>query len=84
LTTEELDELYQDYPDLVGFTGFDGAILGVVERFGTEAVLLYDYEKCIDILVFEGMSYEDACDYFSFNVIGAWVGDYTPAFAHLR
>jgi hypothetical protein len=63
--------------------GFDDAIVGVVERFGQEAVVLYDRTKYLDILMRGGMTEEEAGEWFSFNVIGAWVGDLTPAFATL-
>jgi hypothetical protein len=39
----------------------------------------YDYDKVIKILM-EDMSYEEAVEYFDFNVIGGWVGDSTPVF----
>ena len=31
------------------------------------------------------MEYEEAIEYFEFNVVGAWVGDNTPVFiSHMR
>lgn len=63
--------------------GFDDAIVGVVERFGMPPVVLYNRERCISILMEDGLDREDAEEHFSFNVIGAWVGEYTPAFATL-
>jgi len=59
---------------------FDEAFVGVVERFGMEPVALYDRDKIIEILMRDGLSWEDAEDHFGFNMIGAWVGDKTPAF----
>ncbi|WP_273854045.1 hypothetical protein [Guptibacillus spartinae] len=64
--------------------GFDDAIIGYVQRCGM-MVVLYDARKCIEILVIdEGMTEEEALDYFSYNVLGAWVGENTPAFAFLE
>ena len=61
--------------------GFDEAIIGTVERFGdSEAIVLYDKEKVIQILMKE-MSREEAEEYFYYNIIGAYVGEGTPAFA---
>ena len=61
--------------------GFDEAIIGTVERFGdSEAIILYDKEKVIQILMKE-MSREEAEEYFYYNIIGAYVGEGTPAFA---
>lgn len=28
----------------------------------------------------DGMTYEDAQEYYDFNVVGAWVGEATPCF----
>ena len=62
--------------------GFDEAFIGMVERCGLPApVVLYDKGKCIQILIDrDGMTYEDAEEFFDFNVTGAWVGEYTPMF----
>jgi len=61
--------------------GFEDALIGYVEIF-SKLIALYDKEKCIEILMKrDGMNYEGACDYFEFNVQGAFVGDGTPAFA---
>ena len=58
--------------------GFDGAIIGVGQRCGRENIVVYDQEKCIGILMHEGMSREDAEEYFQFNTLGAWLGEETP------
>lgn len=64
--------------------GFDAALLGYVEMFGKEPVALYDRDLCIKILMDrDGMDEDEAEEFFSFNVIGAFVGPYTPAFATL-
>ena len=60
--------------------GFDEAILGVGYRCGQDEILVYDRDMCIHILVKDGMSYEEAVEYFEFNVEGSWVGDLTPMF----
>lgn len=64
--------------------GFDEALIGYVQR-GAMMVALYDTRKCIEILITsEGMSEEEALEYFEYNILGAWVGDGTPAFAYLE
>ena len=70
-------------PDALVMNEFEDACIGMCESFGRPAVALYDYGKILTILVSQGMSYEDAVAHFSFNIGGAWVGDYTPAFAIL-
>ena len=62
--------------------GFDDAIIGMVEDFHHTPVVLYDKDRCIDILA-EDMPREEAIEYFEFNVIGSYVGENTPKFAML-
>lgn len=59
------------------------ALVGYVEGFGKETVALYDKDKVIDILIKDGMTCEEAIEYFDYNIIGAYVGEFTPAFATL-
>lgn len=60
--------------------GFEEAFIGIARQFG-KPFGVYDRKKCIDILVErDGMSYEEADEYFAYNVEGAWVGENTPAF----
>jgi hypothetical protein len=35
----------------------------------------------LNILIDDGMSYTDAVEYMSFNVLGSYVGEKTPIFA---
>ena len=61
--------------------GYDKAFLGVFDRVGQPTVFVYDYNKCVELLMINGnMSNEDAEEYMQFNVVGAWVGAGTPAF----
>ena len=63
--------------------GFDEAIIGVAERINLGPVAAYSVEKIIEILMErDEMTYEDAYEYFSYNVIGAWMGEYTPVFIY--
>jgi hypothetical protein len=59
---------------------FDKAIVGVVTNIKTQAVC-YDVNKIIKILMKEDkMTEEEAREYFEFNILGAWVGEYTPMY----
>lgn len=81
LTEEERDRLGEANPEALLADGFEEAYLGIFMRFGQEPLASYDYGKCIDVLMQrDGMSYEDAVEFFDFNVIGAWMGDGTPVF----
>jgi hypothetical protein len=59
---------------------FDEAFVGVCHQYGRSAIALYDRQKVLDIFVRDGCSEEEAIEHFEFNVIGAWVGEFTPAF----
>ena len=59
--------------------GFDKAIIGVADDIATSSQrLIYDVDKCIQILMDQGMSDEEAVEYFEFNVSGSYVGENTP------
>ena len=64
--------------------GFDDAILGIGQRF-TQIFVVYDYAKVIATLMTrDGMSHEDAVEFYEFNIVGAWVGEGTPCFLTTR
>jgi len=64
--------------------GFEDAVVGICERFGAVPVVAYDRDKCVDILIQrDGMTYEEAVEYFEFNVAGAYVGEGTPSYLTL-
>lgn len=68
------------YPDIME------AYVGRLFRFNVlEPIAVYDMDKVLEIYrERDGMSEEDAQEHFEFNVIGAWVGDRTPAFIKLE
>tara|TARA_R100001198_G_C5179131_1_gene176588 strand:+ start:669 stop:896 length:228 start_codon:yes stop_codon:yes gene_type:complete len=60
--------------------GFDDCIAGVVQRYGQPTIVCYDKEKVLEQLMDDGMTDEEAVEYFEYNQIGAWVGEQTPCF----
>jgi hypothetical protein len=55
--------------------------MGIAERCSQPALVVYDPEKMIDIMVKrDGMTEEEASEFFDFNILGAWVGPHTPLF----
>ena len=60
--------------------GLDAAIIGVGKRCGQPYIVVYDRNLCIAALVDQGMSPEDAEEYFEFNTAGAWMGPETPLY----
>ena len=65
--------------DMLFADGFDEALVGYIERAGMPSIACYDKFKCVEILA-EDMPYDDAFEYFYFNVLGAYVGENTPCF----
>lgn len=60
--------------------GFEKAFIGL-GRYGNKNLAVYDYEKCVLILMKkENWSEEEAIEWMEYNVVGAWVGEYTPVF----
>ena len=75
-----LEENYPDYMDKILLAdGFEEAFMGIVESFGSEPKACYDYDVCIDILM-KDMDEGEAIEFMEFNVSGAYVGEFTPAF----
>jgi hypothetical protein len=71
---------HMDEEGYIKMDGYDDCIVGVVEQFGRPEILCYDKAKVLDKMVKDGMTYEEAEEFWSFNQIGAWVGDATPCF----
>jgi hypothetical protein len=77
----KIDEIIEMYPDepFMTVTDMDEAIVGVdVTNFR----LVYSVDKIVEILM-KDMSYDDAIEYFDFNIAGAYMGEATPIFAKM-
>ena len=58
--------------------GFDDALLGIDML---DYIAVYDADKCLDILMqTSDMTREEAEEYFEFNTLAAYMGEYTPRF----
>jgi hypothetical protein len=62
--------------------GFDDAFIGLGQQFDT-TVAIYDRNKCIEILIKQNMTDEEAIVFFEYNVTGAYMGKNTPVFVEL-
>ena len=69
-----------DEEEFLKADGFDDAVIGVDE--GDPMRLIYSVTKCLEVLVAEGMTEEEAQEHFSFNVSGAYLGEKTPIWCH--
>ena len=59
---------------------FEDAFMGL-GRQGNNNLAVYDYEKCVLILMKkEDWTEEEAIEWMEYNVVGAWVGEQTPIF----
>lgn len=63
--------------------GYDDCVIGICTRFGQAPIVAYDRAKVIAKLMAEGLTEEDAEEWFAFNQIGAWMGEMTPCFIAL-
>jgi len=79
MNRKEIELTYQDIP-LLFADGFDKAIVGVSRTFNKLSIA-YDTNKCIKILMSrDNMTQLEAVEYFEFNVVGSYMGQYTPSF----
>ena len=70
-----------DHENILYADGLEDAFIGIIHSKGSQPKACYDYDKCIQILMRPSdMEYEDAVEYFQFNVEGSYVGQHTPAF----
>ncbi len=68
--------LFLDPPSL------DVAIVGIAQRINFGPVVVYDRDKLVAAFAEDGMSLEEADEWVSFNVEGAYVGERTPVILH--
>jgi hypothetical protein len=82
MTQSKLDQILELYPDdtFIIADGFDDAIIGVDDN---NLKIVYDIDEVINILIREGMSVDEAIEYYEYNIAGAYVGENTPSFIRL-
>ena len=80
INRKDIKDLYgDDEPEMLFADGYDKAIAGVVWD-GERTRVVYETEKILSILMEDGMTYDEASEYFDFNVAGAHMGVYTPLY----
>ena len=78
-----MKKILEVYPDeeFMEADGFDDCIMGICHRFGEPLILAYDEEKVIKKLMKrDKMTRETALEFYTYNIIGAWVGKQRPVF----
>jgi len=72
-----IEILQEENPEAIILDGLNAAISGIARRCSNKTVLVYDRSKIIEILS-KDMSEEEADEFTSYNIEGAWMGDSTP------
>ena len=77
-----LEQIIEFYPDenLLSADGFEDCVLGVAyDKTISTHRLVYSRSACIDVLIKrDKMTFEEAEEFFDFNVEGSYVGEATP------
>ena len=76
MTKKDIIDSFEE-EELLFVDGFDVAIIGIDT---VTYRVVYNKEIMIEVLIAEGMSYEDALEHFSYNIEGAYVGEKTPIY----
>ena len=81
MNRKDIEDLYsEDEPKMLFADGFDKAISGVTWD-GERTRVVYRTEGILKILMDrDGMTYDEAAEFFDFNVAGAYMGVYTPLY----
>ncbi len=75
---EEIECAYsKEFPKMMFMDGLDSAIIGVAQVHGNP-VVAYSTEKILENLVDQGMGFDEAREFMMFNILGAYMGEFTP------
>ena len=77
--------LAEENPEALCYDGMDEAIIGIYrgdlarQDMQEGSIAVYSYVKYIEIYIKrDGMSEEEAIEFFDYNVAGAYIGKYQP------
>jgi hypothetical protein len=77
--SELLESISEFNPEAKLADGFDDSILG----YDTKGRVIYSVNSILDTLVNrDGMDYDEAQEYFGFNIECAYIGEYTPIYMY--
>ena len=76
-----LEEIINNYPDegILSADGLDDAVIGLEMN---SMRLIYSVSKCIEIFINDGMTEEEALEFFEFNTAGSYMGEHTPIWCY--
>jgi hypothetical protein len=66
------------------FDGMEKAFIGTATQATGDQLAVYAWDKLINETVRQGMTREEAEEWVSFNIAGAWVGPGTPLIYHKK
>ena len=77
---EQLLEVISDLnPEAVVLDGLDDSI----EGYDKDGRIIYSVHNIIETLMErDGMTYEEAVEFYDFNIEGSYLGEYTPIFLY--
>ena len=78
MTRQDIADMYGDELLFIDPEKFDKCIIGVASRCGMQSSVVYDRDELIKVYMDEGMTEEEASEWISYNVEGAYVGETTP------
>ena len=82
MTREEIQKMCEEQElELVLADGLDEAFIGFTDDYPARAI--YDKALCVQCMMDEGMSMEDAIEYLEFNTFYTHVGEQTPLFINM-
>ena len=80
MNRKDIIDLYtDDEPNILFADGYDKAIAGGIWD-GERTRVVYRTESILEILMDQGMTYDEAAEFFDFNVAGSYMGVYTPLY----
>lgn len=79
MSQSRIDDILEQYPDeeFVILDGLDSAVVGIDAN---ELRLIYSVQLIIKKLVKQGLSEDDAHEWFAYNILGAYMGPKTPIY----
>jgi len=82
MTFDELADIVAEVnPDAIVADGLEDAAIGYTMNHHSAPVVVYDYDRCVAVLVRrDGMSEEEADEFLGFNTLGAYVGPNGPIY----
>ena len=79
------DVLADENPEAICYDGMDEALIGIYrgdlarQNMQERSIAVYSYVKFIEVYIKrDGMSEEEAIEFFDYNVAGGYIGKYHP------